>query len=96
MIFTLRIGERYEGEKAKLNNVDYLERVCRSSANGKPDAELQYEGPVEDLPRNILPGQHHRPSGTVRNQRDAEKRYDRHRAAATPTTRESGHRTRNR
>ena len=53
-VIFLRIGERYEGEKAKLNNVP-ISNVYAEVPAGKPDAGYEYEGPVEDLPRNISP-----------------------------------------
>ena len=53
-VIFLRIGERYEGEKAKLNNVT-ISNVYAEVPAGKPDAGYEYEGPVEDLPRNISP-----------------------------------------
>ena len=50
----LRLGERVVGrkgsfEKVKISNV-YVEIPA-----GKPDAGYEYEGPVEDMPRNISP-----------------------------------------
>ena len=53
-VIFLRIGERYEGEKAKLNNVT-ISNVYAEVPAGKPDAGYEYEGPVEDLPRNTSP-----------------------------------------
>jgi hypothetical protein len=50
----LRIGERVNGKKGRLENI----RVAHLSveiAAGKPDSGYEYEGPVEDMPRNISP-----------------------------------------
>lgn len=53
-VIFFRIGERYEGEKGKFNNVT-VSNVYAEVPAGKPDAGYEYEGPVEDLPRNISP-----------------------------------------
>ncbi len=50
----LRLGERREGKKSRLNNVT-LSNIYAEIPEGKPDAGYEYEGPVEDLPRNISP-----------------------------------------
>jgi polygalacturonase len=50
----LRIGERVAGKKGRLENI----RIKNSSieiAADKPDSGYEYEGPVEDMPRNISP-----------------------------------------
>lgn len=50
----LRVGERQAGKKGRLNNVRIKNLVAEIPA-GKPDAGYEYEGPIEDLPRNISP-----------------------------------------
>ncbi|MEP7373027.1 MAG: glycosyl hydrolase family 28 protein [Chitinophagaceae bacterium] len=50
----LRIGERVIGKKGRLENIR-INHVSVEIAAGKPDAGYEYEGPIEDMPRNILP-----------------------------------------
>jgi hypothetical protein len=50
----LRVGERQVGRKGRLDNVRIMNLVVEIPA-GKPDAGYEYEGPIEDMPRNISP-----------------------------------------
>ena len=50
----LRIGERQKGKKGKMENIR-IRHVDIGIAAGKPDAGYEYEGPIEDMPRNISP-----------------------------------------
>ena len=50
----LRIGERITGKKGRLENIR-IKNVTAEIAATKPDAGYEYEGPIEDLPRNISP-----------------------------------------
>ena len=50
----LRIGERRKGKKGRLENIR-IKNVTADIAASKPDAGYEYEGPVEDMPRNISP-----------------------------------------
>lgn len=53
-VIFLRIGERQPGRKGKMNNIS-ISNVYAEVPATKPDAGYNYEGPVEDLPRNISP-----------------------------------------
>jgi len=53
-VIFLRIGERQAGRKGKMNNI-LISNVYAEVPATKPDAGYNYEGPVEDLPRNISP-----------------------------------------
>jgi len=53
-VIFLRIGERRAGKKGKMNNI-LISNVYAEVPPTKPDAGYNYEGPVEDLPRNISP-----------------------------------------
>ncbi len=53
-VIFLRIGERRSGKKGKMNNIR-ISNVYAEVPSTKPDAGYNYEGPVEDLPRNISP-----------------------------------------
>jgi hypothetical protein len=53
-VIFLRIGERRAGKKGKMNNVS-ISNVYAEVPATKPDAGYNYEGPVEDLPRNPSP-----------------------------------------
>jgi polygalacturonase len=53
-VIFLRIGERVAEKKGRLENVK-LSNIYAEVAASKPDAGYEYEGPVEDLPRNISP-----------------------------------------
>jgi hypothetical protein len=50
----LRIGERVSGKKGRLENIR-IKNVTVEIAAGKADSGYEYEGPIEDLPRNISP-----------------------------------------
>ncbi len=50
----LRLGERVVGRKGSLNNIK-ISNVYAEIPRGKPDAGYEYEGPIEDMPRNISP-----------------------------------------
>jgi hypothetical protein len=53
-VIFLRIGERRAGKKGRMNGVS-ISNVYAEVPATKPDAGYNYEGPVEDLPRNISP-----------------------------------------
>lgn len=53
-VIFLRIGERRAGKKGKMNNIS-ITNVYAEVPSTKPDAGYNYEGPVEDLPRNVSP-----------------------------------------
>jgi polygalacturonase len=53
-VIFLRIGERQAGRKGRMNNI-LISNVYAEVPATKPDAGYNYEGPVEDLPRNISP-----------------------------------------
>jgi polygalacturonase len=53
-VLFLRIGERVSGKKGRLENITVSHVTAEIAAN-KPDAGYEYEGPVEDMPRNISP-----------------------------------------
>ena len=53
-VIFLRIGERMKGRKGKLENIR-IKNVSAEIAATKPDAGYEYEGPIEDMPRNISP-----------------------------------------
>ena len=53
-VIFLRIGERREGKKGRMSNIS-ISNVYAEVPSTKPDAGYNYEGPVEDLPRNISP-----------------------------------------
>jgi polygalacturonase len=53
-VIFLRIGERRGGKKGKMSNVS-ISNVYAEVPSTKPDAGYNYEGPVEDMPRNISP-----------------------------------------
>lgn len=50
----LRIGERVAGKKGRLENIR-IRNALLEIAMTKPDSGYEYEGPVEDMPRNISP-----------------------------------------
>jgi hypothetical protein len=50
----LRLGERRKGKKSRLENIR-IKNVTAGIAATKPDAGYEYEGPIEDMPRNISP-----------------------------------------
>ncbi len=53
-VIFLRTGERIAGKKGRLENVEF-NNIYAEVASSKPDAGYEYEGPIEDLPRNISP-----------------------------------------
>jgi polygalacturonase len=54
-VIYLRVGDRNsQGKKASMKNVT-ISNVYAEVLAGKPDAGYEYEGPVEDLPRNVSP-----------------------------------------
>jgi polygalacturonase len=54
-VIFLRIGDRWgKGKKPYMKNIS-ISNVYAEVPVGKPDAGYNYEGPVEDLPRNISP-----------------------------------------
>jgi len=50
----LRTGERF-AKGSRFNNVT-ISNVYAEIPAGKPDAGYEYEGPIEDMPRNVSPG----------------------------------------
>lgn len=54
-VIFLRVGERWGDKTARMNDV-VIKNVYAEIPASKPDAGYSYEGPVEDLPRNISPG----------------------------------------
>lgn len=50
----LRIGERREGRIGSLSQIKFS-NINAEIAADKPDAGYDYEGPIEDMPRNISP-----------------------------------------
>src|SRR5206468_6487612 len=50
----LRIGERMAGKKSRLENIRFSNLSIEIASN-KADSGYQYEGPIEDMPRNISP-----------------------------------------
>jgi polygalacturonase len=50
----IRLGERVSGKKGKLDNVK-ISNVYVEIPVTKPDMGYEYEGPIEDMPRNISP-----------------------------------------
>jgi len=52
--FFLRIGERQAGKKGRLENVQ-LSNIYVEIPATKPDSGYEYEGPIEDMPRNVSP-----------------------------------------
>ena len=50
----LRIGERVAGKKGRLEGIK-ISNLSVEIASNKPDTAYEYEGPVEDIPRNISP-----------------------------------------
>jgi len=53
-VIFLRIGERKKGKKGRMENITISNLYAEVPAT-KPDAGYSYEGPIEDLPRNISP-----------------------------------------
>ena len=52
--FFFRIGERISGKRGRLENIK-INHATVEIARTKPDSGYEYEGPVEDMPRNISP-----------------------------------------
>ncbi len=50
----LRLGERLAGKKGRMNKIR-IRNLFTEIAATKPDAGYDYEGPIEDMPRNISP-----------------------------------------
>jgi polygalacturonase len=50
----MRIGERVAGKKGRLENIR-IKNIEAEIAAVKPDSGYEYEGPIEDMPRNISP-----------------------------------------
>jgi len=50
----LRIGERINGKKGRLQDIR-IKNVSVEIAASKADSGYEYEGPIEDMPRNISP-----------------------------------------
>ncbi len=50
----LRIGERVSGKRGRLENIRISNMTIEIAAT-KADAGYEYDGPIEDLPRNISP-----------------------------------------
>jgi hypothetical protein len=50
----LRTGERVNGKKGRLENIRF-NHISVEIAAAKPDSGYEYEGPIEDMPRNISP-----------------------------------------
>jgi len=53
-VIFLRIGERRAGRKGRMSNIS-ISNIYAEVPSVKPDAGYRYEGPVEDMPRNISP-----------------------------------------
>jgi polygalacturonase len=54
-VLYLRIGDRWSnGKKPSMHDIS-ISNVYAEVPEGKPDAGYNYEGPVEDLPRNVSP-----------------------------------------
>jgi polygalacturonase len=53
-VIFMRIGERIPGKKGRLENIR-IANVSAEIAASKPDSGYEYEGPIEDMPRNISP-----------------------------------------
>jgi Glycosyl hydrolases family 28 len=53
-VIFLRIGERRPGKKGKMDNIS-ISNIYAEVPSTKPDAGYNYEGPLEDMPRNISP-----------------------------------------
>lgn len=53
-VIFLRVGERWGEKTSRMNNVT-ISNVYAEVPATKPDAGYEYEGPVEDMPRNISP-----------------------------------------
>jgi len=53
-VIFLRLGERIPGKKSTMNRIA-IKNIEADVPLGKPDAGYDYEGPIEDMPRNISP-----------------------------------------
>ena len=54
-VIFLRVGERWGAKTSRMDHIS-IRNVSAEVPAGKPDAGYSYEGPVEDLPRNVSPG----------------------------------------
>ena len=54
MLFFLRLGERVVGKKSSMQRIS-IKNVIADVPFGKADAGYDYEGPIEDMPRNVSP-----------------------------------------
>lgn len=50
----MRIGERVSAKKGRLENIT-IDHFTADIAANKPDSGYEYEGPIEDMPRNVSP-----------------------------------------
>lgn len=53
-VIFLRLGERIPGKKSSMQRIS-IKNVIADVPFEKPDAGYEYEGPIEDMPRNISP-----------------------------------------
>jgi len=53
-VIFLRLGERIAGKKSTMKRIS-IKNVVADVPFGKADAGYDYEGPIEDMPRNISP-----------------------------------------
>lgn len=53
-VIFLRLGERIPGKKSTMKRIS-IKNVVADVPLGKADAGYDYEGPIEDMPRNISP-----------------------------------------
>jgi polygalacturonase len=53
-VIFLRVGERVAGKKGRMNNIS-ISNVYAEVPPGKADAGHNYEGPEENMPRNVSP-----------------------------------------
>jgi Glycosyl hydrolases family 28 len=53
-VIFLRLGERVAGRKSRMQRIT-IKNVIAEVPESKPDEGYEYEGPVEDMPRNISP-----------------------------------------
>jgi polygalacturonase len=53
-VIFLRLGERLAGKKSTMDRIS-IKNVVADVPFGKADAGYDYEGPIEDMPRNISP-----------------------------------------
>ena len=53
-VIFLRLGERVVGKKSSMQRIT-IKNVVADVPFGKADAGYDYEGPIEDMPRNVSP-----------------------------------------